>query len=259
MLLDASHVRVGVLLSVLKGLLLFLGQSGVNTSLGLEGFLSLLSVGFVGGLFHSGGVDSVGVEGFHGGFVVVGVDLLGVNLGGLSLFSDGVLDGVGVDDLGNVGVGEDGLVDLVSLLFSSDGIFSSEDLVQSLESSFSVDDESTDVTTWGELSEVKSVDVADVDTGDVSDALDEVSVFVGIDEEGTLSGLNSVVSELSLSGSGGRVVDDSFNIFVGTDSLQESNDVLSLFKTFNLVIDNQRKVRDLADLVASGNDEGSHG
>jgi len=254
---DARHISIGVLLSVLEFLLLVLAQTGIATSLALKSFLSLLSVGFVGFLFHSGNVVSVGVDGIHNVLVGVGVDLLLVGLLGLLLVSDGSLDFIRVDDSGDVGVGDDSLVEVISTLFTSGGVEGTEDLVQGLEGVFSEDEESSQMTTGSELLKVKSVDIADVDTGDVSDTLDEVGVFVGIDEKRTSSGLDSVISELALTGSGGSVVDDSFNIFISTNSLQESNDFLSLFKTFDLVVNNEGEMGDLGNLVTSSKNEGS--
>jgi len=86
-----------------------------ETSLGLEGKLSLVFVVFVGLLFHSSDGVNVGVEDFHGTDVLQWVLLLsGVEgLVGL-LVSQSALDGIGVDDLGDVGVGQDGSVEVVA-------------------------------------------------------------------------------------------------------------------------------------------------
>ena len=115
------------------------------------------------------------------------------------------------------------------------------------------------MTTGSQLSEVKSVDVGDFNTGDVSDGSDEGGVFIVVDEKGTSSEIVSSVSELTLTSSDGLGVGNSFNIFVSTESLQEGNDVSSLFNNFELVIDNQRKVGDVGDSVTSGENEGSDG
>lgn len=106
--------------------------------------------------------------------------------------------------------------------------------------------------------QVKSVDVAGLNTGDVSGSSDEVNVFVVVDKEWASSESVSLVSELSLSWSDGLGVGNSFNIFVGTESLQQGNDFSGLFDGFDLVFDNQRKVGDVANSVTSGKDEGSH-
>jgi len=111
------------------------------------------------------------------------------------------------------------------------------------------------MATRSQLSEVKSVDIADFNTRDVSDSSEEVDVFIVVDEQGTSTEPISSVSELAFTSSDGLSVGNSFNIVVGTELLQEGNDVLGLFNTFDLVIDNQRKVRDILDSVASSKDE----
>jgi len=259
-LLNTSHESSG---GVSSGLLfsLFLGRStGRDTSLVLKSEFSLGLVVSVGLLFHSSDGGSMGVKGILSGVVSQGVLLLdGVKGSVLSLVSDSRLDGIGVDDLGNIGVGQDSSVEMISALFLASNSVASEDLIKRSESRFSPDDESTEVTTGGELSEVKSVDVGDFNTGDVSDGSDEGGVFIVVDEKGTSSEIVSSVSEFTLTGSEGLGVGNSFNIFVSTESLQEGNDVSSLFNDFELVIDNQRKVGDVVDSVTSGEDEGSDG
>lgn len=108
------------------------------------------------------------------------------------------------------------------------------------------------------MSQVESVDVAGFDTGDVSGSSDEVNVLVAVDKEWASSESVSLVSELTLTSLDDLGVGNSFNIFVGTESLQQSNGILSLFDTFDLIFDDQRKVGDVADSVTSGEDEGSH-
>lgn len=73
-------------------------------------------------------------------------------------------------------------------------------MVESLEGGPGPDDESSEVTSGGQLEEVQSVDVAGLNSGDVSGSLGDESVFVGEDNKGALSGLVSSVSIFSLSG-----------------------------------------------------------
>jgi hypothetical protein len=110
----------GVFLLGLDGLLLFLAERLEETSLFLKGLLSPL-VGFLVSL--SGGfLDElgVGVDLEEGGVVVQGVLLLSVveDLGFLDWLDDG-LDLVGIDDSGDISVGEDGSLEVVAeFLFS---------------------------------------------------------------------------------------------------------------------------------------------
>jgi len=175
------------------------------------------------------------------------------------LVSDSALDGIGVDDLSDIGVGKDGSVEMVSSLALGSVSVATEEFIKGLEGRFSPDDESSEVTTGSELLKVKSVDVGDFNTGKVSNSSEEGDVFVAVNKEGTSSESVSLVSHLTLTSSDGLGVGNSFNIFVGTDSLQESNGILSLFDTFDLVIDNQRKHGDVLDSVTSGEDKRSDG
>jgi len=183
--------------------------------------------------------------------------LLGVKRLVLSSVSDDALDGIGVDDLCDVRVGQDGSVEVVASLFLGSNSVSTEDLVEGLEGRFSPDDESSEVTTRSQLSQVESVDIADFNTWDVSDGSEESDVLVVVNEKWALSELVSSVSELTLTSSDNLSVGNSFNIFVGTESLQEGNDVSGLFNTFELVINDQRKVGDSTDSVSSGQNERS--
>jgi len=174
-----------------------------------------------------------------------------------STVSDNALDGIGVDDLCDIRVGQDSSVEMVSRLFLSSNSVCSEDLVKSLEGRFSPDNESSEVTTWSQLSQVKSVDIADFNTWDVSNSSEEGDVLVVVDKEGTLTEFVSSVSELSFTSSDGLSVGNSFDVFVSTESLQEGNNISGLFNTFELVINNQWKVGDSANSVTSGQNEGS--
>jgi hypothetical protein len=257
-LLDTSHESSGGRSSGLGFLSFFSGSTSGDTSLVLKSEFSLGFVVGVGLLFHSSEGGSVGVQGILSSEVSQGVLLLdGVEDLVLSLGSDDGLNGIGVDDLGNIGVSQDGSVEVISALFLTSESVRTEDLVEGLESRFSPDDESTEVTTGSQLSEVKSVDIGDFNTGDVSDSSDEGDVFIVVDEKRSSSEIVSSVSELTLTSSDGLGGGNSFNIFESTESLQEGNDVSGLFNTFDLVINDQRKVGDVVDSVTSGEDEGS--
>jgi hypothetical protein len=108
------------------------------------------------------------------------------------------------------------------------------------------------------LSQVKSVDIADFDTRKVSNSSDEGDVFIAVDKERSSSKSVSLVSEFTLTSLDGLGVGNSFDIFVGTELLQQSNGILSLFNTFDLVFNNQRKVGDVGNSVSSGHNERSN-
>ena len=143
-LLDTGHESSGGRSSGLLFLLFISTSTSGDTSLVLKSEFSLGSVVFVGLLFHSSEGGSVGVQGVLGGVVSQGVLLLdGVKNLVFSLVSDDGLDGIGVDDLGNIGVSQDGSVEVISALFLTSESVAAEDLVEGLESRFSPDDEST--------------------------------------------------------------------------------------------------------------------
>jgi len=253
---DCVNESSGGVLSLLVLLLLFSSLSLEETSLCLKSQLSSLSVVFIGLLVHSSDGSKVWVELLQSVKVLQWVLLL-LGVEGLVFFSvsDNALNGIGVDDLCDIRVGQDGSVEMVASLFLGSNSVSTEDLVEGLEGRFSPDDESSEVTTRSQLSQVKSVDIADLNTWDVSDGSEEGDVFVVVDEKWALSESVSSVSELTLTSSDDLSVGNSFDVFVGTESLQESNDVSGLFNTFDLVIDNQWKVGDSADSVTSSQDE----
>jgi hypothetical protein len=81
------------------------------------------------------------------------------------------LNFVGVDDSGDIGVGQQGSLELVSVLFNTSISLGSENVVQFVESAFGPDDESTQLTSGGEFQKVKSVDVNDANSWDISQSL----------------------------------------------------------------------------------------
>lgn len=104
-----------------------------------------------------------------------------------SNFSELGLNLIGVDDSADIGAAHHGSVKSVSLLLLRDVGWGSEDAVEGLESILGEDDESTEVTTWGELEDVESVDVASINTWEISSGLLDVSGVITVDEKWTLS------------------------------------------------------------------------
>lgn len=65
--------------------------------------------------------------------------------------SNDALDGIRVDDLSDIRVSENGSVKSVSSLFFSSLSEGSEDFVEGSEGGLGPDDESSEMTSWGEL------------------------------------------------------------------------------------------------------------
>ena len=232
-----------------------LGSGGVGLSL-LSNLLDLLSTD--SSLFSEGLV--VWVEEVHLGSVSEWVLLLsGVEDLGRSLVSEDALDLVRVDDLSDVWVRKDLTTEKVIL---SDGAGTSDGtelLFELSEGTFGEDEKSAELSSWGEGSDVESVDVEDVDTLDVSDGTDQSFGFVGDDEEWTSSLLESVVSHFASAGSEGLSFDDTFDIIVETEGLQESDGFLSLRDLIDTIIPDKRELRDLTDSVTSGGNKSEDG
>lgn len=184
--------------SGLLGLLSVLGSLGLDNggSLGLS-ILVLLGedLSLLGGEW---------VKLLHHDLVVKWV-LLGLVVESLvdSLSSELGLNLIGVDDSSKIGTGHEWSVDGVSGLLDGVSEVGSVEGVESAESVLGEDDESTEVTTWSELEDVKSVDVASVDTWEVSGRSSDGHVFVTVDNEWSLSEGESGSSELTLSVSHG--------------------------------------------------------
>ena len=87
--------------------------------------------------------------------------------------SDNGLDFVGVDQSGEIGVSEEGSFKNVSLLSDSGGGEGSEDVVKSFEGGSGPDNESSEVTSGGELEEIESINMADFNSGNVSSGLSD--------------------------------------------------------------------------------------
>ena len=90
---------------------------------------------------------------------------------------------VRVDDSGKVGAGHHWSVEGPAGLFLGWCSGGSEDGVEALESAFGEDEESTEMSAWGELEDVQSVDVASLDAWKVSGGLLDGILLIVIDDQ----------------------------------------------------------------------------
>ena len=170
-----------------------------NGSLGLGlfallGLLGLESSGFLGLslLIHLGEelclLLGEWVELEHHGLVGKWV-LLGLVMGSdrLSDLSELGLNLVRVDDSGKIGAGHNVSLEMVSRLLEGLVSVGSENGGEGLEGIGGENDESSKVSTWGELEDVKSVDVASVNTWEVSGGILDSLRLLGVDNEWSLS------------------------------------------------------------------------
>lgn len=170
--------------------------------------------------------------------------------------SDDRLNLIGVDDSGEIGVSDFVSGEVESLLLDTWIFIGSEDVVELFEGSFSPDDESSDVPSWCELEEVKSADMSNFDSWNVSEGLDEGDIGSAVDNKRTSSGSVSSVSKLSFSCSNLDSVNDFLDISVSSDISQESDGFLSSFDLFSVVVDDQGEFWDAIDSVSSGLNQG---
>lgn len=180
---------------------------------------------------------------------------------------DGAEDGLdfgAVDELGNVGL-SNRVGRQEEVLLEGGGLGGGAvDLVKSLESGRGPDDETSEVSTRGELEEVQGVDWGSLDTWDVAESANQLlSVLVGVvDDERTTALPVATVPELTLTSAellGGL---DLLNVRAGTNSLQESKSSRGLG---NGGVgesgggDDERDLWDSGDLVTAGEKESGAG
>jgi len=175
---------------------------------------------------------------------------------GVSWDVDGVLDFLRVDDSVDIGVGHDGSWEsVVGLSLRLLGL-SSIDRVQLLKSISGPDDESSEVSSWGELKNVESVNIAEFNSWQVSQSLEHGAVICVVNNQRSSSLSESSVSGLSLSVSKGHGSSHLLNIVKSVKSLEESNSLGGFVDSIDgLVINNQRNFRNVVNVVSSGHNQ----
>lgn len=166
--------------------------------------------------------------------------------------SDNSLDFVRVDDSGDIGVGNFMMRKSPSFLLGAGLLVGSKDIVQFFESTFGPDYESSDMTSRGKLEKVKSANMSNFNSWDVSEGLDEGYVSSTIDNKGSSSTSVSSVSEFSLSGSNFDGINDFLNISPSTNILKEFNSLFSAFDFLGIISNNERELWHGLNSVSSG-------
>lgn len=129
----------------------------------------------------------------------------------------------------------------------------SEDAVKGLESILGEDDKSSEVTTWGELEDVKSVDVASIDTWEVSGGLLHTGGLISVDNKWTLSHDVSGVSVFASSGSDLLGFSNLGEIITSSEALESSEKGLGVWK--GKVVNDKWELWDLVDVVTSSHNK----
>lgn len=223
-----------------------------------------LSVLLDGALDTGGGLDlsegsGSGVKSLHHGSVLKRVSLgLVVGTDGGADLTELGLNLVGVDNSSEVSAGHEVSLESVAGLLLSGVSAVSEDGVEGSEGLGGEDNESSEVTTGGELEEVESVDGASVDTGEVAgNSLD--GVVVSVDDKGSLTEDEAGASHLTVSSSVGLGGSDSVEVVTNTVSVEDGEEVGGLVLSIGVPLDNKGKLGDVVASVTSGLDEGSDG
>lgn len=132
----------------------------------------------------------------------------------------------------------------------------SEDKVQSLEGIGGEDNESSEVTTWGKLEDVKSSDVAYVNTWQVSSGSFDTLGFVSIDDKWSLSQDVLGVSIFSLTSSGMSGLSNLVEVVTNTEVVEGTDEGFGVWEV--KVVNDEWELWDIVDLMASGHHKRSN-
>jgi len=136
-------------------------------------------------------------------------------------------------------------------------LISAVDLVKSLESIRGPDDKTAAVSTRGELEKVQTSNLAQVDTRDVAEGTSETALVVVVDHKRATTLDVTTVTPLALTSADAAGGNDTLDIVVGTDGLKALDSLLGLLDLSDrIVAKNKRDLRDVLDLVTTGNHEG---
>jgi len=239
-----------------------------TSSVGLLGGGVLLVAGALGGgdnLLLGGFQDSgttlhlsVRVEANHDSQVLERVLLLSVVTTGVGLLrTKSLLNFIRVNQTGEVRVGHDVAGKSVSSLGGGNAFGRAVHFVGALEGFSGPDDEATKVATRSELEKVEAINVSKVDTRQVAEGLND-TVVVGKDDKRTTALDVTAAAKLASAGADLTRVLGFLDIFVGTETLKDSDGFLGLGDGFGSG-NNKRELRDLLHLVTTGHDQRGQG
>ncbi len=129
-----------------------------------------------------------------------------------------------------------------------------ENFVEKCERTLSPDHKATKVTTRGELEDVQSADVDELNTRKVAERLDDTLVLV-VDNEGTTALAVTAVPQFALTGAELARVRDLDDVGIRLEGLEECDSLLGLGERLGLVSDDKGHLLDLLDTVATGKDK----
>lgn len=228
---------------------------------GLAVLLEVSNAGLVAlfdGLLLVGTADLIeGVKSVHQDSVGQRVLLGGVvKSGGLDSAELG-LDLIGVDDSGEVSAGHHISVEGISTLFDVSASVVAEDTVESLEGIAGPDDKAAEVTTGGELEEVKSVNIDEVNAWEVSGSALHALVLLTVNDQRATSEDVSGVSHLTLASSDLLGISASLDVLRGAEVLEGGKEGLGAVNIE--AVDNEGKLGGVHDSVAASENQRSDG
>jgi len=132
----------------------------------------------------------------------------------------------------------------------------SEKTVQFLESALGENNESSEVTTWGKLDDVKSSDVANINTWEVSSGSSDVGALITVDDEWSLLHDVSRVSVFTSSGSQLLVVSNSAKIIIESEFVEGFKELFGVGGVE--AVKNKWELWNILNGVTSGHNEWSN-
>jgi len=138
------------------------------------------------------------------------------------------------------------------------GVKCTKDLVKKGKGTLGPDDKAAKMSTRGELEEVESLYVGELDAREVAECLYDAVVLVIDDERATALAVTAV-AHLSLSGAELARIRDLDDIGVCINALQEGYGFLCLLEGLDVGGDNERNLGDLLNAVTAGENERREG
>jgi len=165
------------------------------------------------------------------------------------------LDFLRIDQTTQIGVGESNSGKSESDFELRTLFVSSIDLVELLESALGPNNKSSEMTSGSELEEVQSLNAAELHTGDVTESSQESGLLI-VDDQGTSAFDVSPVPHLTTTSSDFLRVDNSLNIGIGVEGLQDSDGSLGLLNRVDGVVgDDEGNFGDLIYPVTASEDQ----
>jgi hypothetical protein len=242
--------RGGLGLVLLGGNLL----GGLRGTGGFDGVLLLFGSGFLGQELTTTHGKGVRVQSDLDTQVLETVLLLAATGDVVLLRVDLGLDFIGVDQSGKIGVGHDVARESVANLGGGESLFGAPDAVELFEGGLGPDDEATEVSTGSELQEVETVNLLEVNTGQVAEGTGD-TVVLGVDNKRTETSNVTTSSHLTNTTTELLGVSGLFDISVSADSLEGGDSLLGALDRFVSAVDDEGEFGDGTNGVTTGHDQ----